>query len=151
VALLDSDVKREFARITTPTSIANLRRLLPQAADDRQRRMYEDSLRLAEGLGEVPVLILVCATGVDRSKAIDPRVWMGVYPAAQNLILAARALGLGTTLATYHFHDEEGVRRLLGLPADTLVAATIVLGWPAVKFGPVQRRPVSAVLHWDRW
>jgi nitroreductase len=68
---------------------------------------------------------------------------MAVYPAAQNLLVAARSLGLGTTLATYHLHDEEGVGRVLGLPPDVVVAATIALGWPAVAFGPVHRQPVS--------
>jgi nitroreductase len=74
-----------------------------------------------------------------------------VLPAAQNALVAARSLGLGTTLATYHLHDEAGVSEVLGLPPNVLIAATIVMGWPAVPFGPVSRRPVSDVLRWDRW
>jgi nitroreductase len=151
IAVRSPQLKQEVARLIAPASIANLHRLLPLAASPRERLMYRDSLELAENLGEVPLLLFVCATGVERSQPVNPRVWMAVYPAAQNLLVAARSLGLGTTLATYHLNDQEGLERLLRLPGDTIVAATIALGWPAVAFGPVRRRPVGEVLHWDRW
>jgi nitroreductase len=76
---------------------------------------------------------------------------MGVYPATQNLILAARSLGLGSTLGTYHLHAEAEVHRLLRLPPDVLVAATVAIGRPTVPFGRVGRRPVAEVLHWNGW
>lgn len=151
VAVRDQATKARIAAFTTPTAIRNIRRLLATTTSDSQRRLLEASQRLAESLADVPVLLFVCATGIDRSAPIDSRVWLGVLPAAQNALLAARSLGLGTTLATYHLHDEAGVSETLGLPPDVLIAATIVMGFPAVPFGPVSRRPVADVLRWDRW
>jgi nitroreductase len=74
-----------------------------------------------------------------------------VYPATQNLLVAARALGLGTTLTTFHMTAEAEVREVLGIPAEVQIGAMIPVGWPAVPFGPVRRKPVSAVIHRDRW
>jgi len=151
VAVRDQATKARIAALTAPTAIGNIQRLLATTTSDSQRRLLEASRRLAESLSDVPVLLFVCATDVDRSAPVDPRVWLGVLPAAQNALVAARSLGLGTTLATYHLHDEAGVSEALGLPADVLIAATIVMGWPQVPFGPVRRRPVAAILRWDRW
>lgn len=151
VAVRDKATKARIAALTAPTAIRNIRRLLATTTSDSQRRLLEASQTLAESLADVPVFLFVCATGINRSAPIDSRVWLGVLPAAQNALLAARSLGLGTTLATYHLHDEAGVSETLGLPPDVLIAATIVMGFPAVPFGPVRRRPVSEVLRWDRW
>jgi nitroreductase len=147
----EQTTKSRIAELTASTAIANSRRLLATSTSERQRQLLESSIQLAESLADVPVLLFVCATGIDRSLPIDPRVWLGVLPAAQNALLAARSLGLGTTLATYHLHDEKGVAKVLGLPPDVLIAATIVMGWPATPFSPVRRRPVKEVLRWDRW
>jgi nitroreductase len=151
VAVRDHATKARIAALTTPTAIRNIQRLLATTTSDPHRRLLEASQRLAESLADATVLLFVCATGIDRSAPIDSRVWLGVLPAAQNALVAARSLGLGTTLATYHLHDEVGVSEALGLPSDVLIAATIVMGVPAVPFGPVRRRPVSEVLRWDRW
>jgi nitroreductase len=151
VVVRDPAVKRRIADLTAPTAMGNIRRLLSSTTSDRQGRMLRSSMQLAESLADVPVLLFVCATGIDRSSPIDPRVWLGVMPAAQNALLAARSVGLGTTLGTYHLHDEKGVAEVLGLPPDVLIAATIVMGWPAVPFSRVNRRPIDEVLRWDRW
>jgi nitroreductase len=151
VAVRERATKARIAALTAPTAIRNIRQILATTTSDSKRRLLEASQRLADSLAEVPVLLFVCATGVDRSAPIDARTWLGVLPAAQNALVAARSLGLGTTLATYHLHDEAGVSEVLGLPPNVLIAATIVMGWPAVPFGPVSRRPVSDVLRWDRW
>jgi nitroreductase len=73
------------------------------------------------------------------------------YPATQNLLLAARALGLAANLTAWHLYDENAFRRVLGIPRDVVVFALVPVGWPMGKFGPVRRRPVEDVLRWDRW
>ena len=78
-------------------------------------------------------------------------VWSACYPAAQNLIVAARALGLGATFTTFQWHAEAVVRGTLGIPDDVKMAALIPVGWPDRPHGPVNRKPVEEVLHWQAW
>jgi nitroreductase len=73
------------------------------------------------------------------------------YPAVQNLLLAARALGLGAVLTTQHFFVPGDFERVLGLPSTVTLAAIIPVGWPAGKFGPVSRPAPQAVVSWDRY
>jgi nitroreductase len=73
------------------------------------------------------------------------------YPAVQNLLLAARALGLGAVLTTQHFFVPGEFERVLGLPSTVTLAAIIPVGWPAGKFGPVSRPAPETVVRWDRY
>jgi nitroreductase len=74
-----------------------------------------------------------------------------IYPAVQNIILACRALGLGTTLTTNHIRCESEVRALLELPDDVDTFAMMPIGWPIDGFGPLSRRPLSEVAFSDVW
>ncbi|MFT4570817.1 MAG: nitroreductase [Hyphomicrobiaceae bacterium] len=73
------------------------------------------------------------------------------YPCVQNLLLAARALGLGAVLATPQFFVPGEFEKILGLPPKVTLAAAIPVGWPSGRFGPVSRPNPSAVVHWDRF
>ena len=73
------------------------------------------------------------------------------YPAVQNLLLAARALGLGAVLTTPHFFVPGSFEQLLGIPKTVTLAAIIPVGYPLGKFGPVKRPPAEAVVSWDRY
>jgi nitroreductase len=77
--------------------------------------------------------------------------WTALYPAAQNLLVAARALGLGAAFTLLHQSAEAVVRTELGLPDDMLIAATIPVGFPVSLPGAVRRRPVEEVLFRNRW
>ena len=93
------------------------------------------TLRLARGLGRT--------TGIaDGSTA---------YPAVQNLLLAARALGLGAVLTTQHFFVPGEFEAVLGIPSKLTLAAVVPVGWPKGKFGPVKRPDPASVVRWDRW
>ncbi len=72
-----------------------------------------------------------------------------IYPAVQNLLLAARAHGLAATMTIWHMFREKDFRRVLGLPKDMGLYALVPIGWPEGNFGPVRRRPVDEVLHWQ--
>lgn len=74
-----------------------------------------------------------------------------VYPGVQNLLLAARAHGLAATLTTWHLMLESEFKAVLGIPRGVKTFALIPVGWPRGNFGPVRRRPVSEVVHRDRW
>lgn len=73
------------------------------------------------------------------------------YPAVQNLLLAARALGLGAVLTTPHFFVPGAFEHVLGIPKTVTLAALVPVGHPVGKFGPVKRPPAEAVISWDRY
>jgi nitroreductase len=123
--------------------------LSPEDAASNERAL-RSSQYLADHLAEVPVLIIPCvfsAGGVNQGVAAGS----SIYPAIQNLMLAARALGLGTALTTLHRQREDDVRELLGIPGTVDTAALIPVGWPKGKFGEGRRQPVEAVTYWDSW
>ena len=74
-----------------------------------------------------------------------------IFPAVQNIILACRALGLGTMITTNHILYEDDVRAILGLPNDVFTFALMPIGYPLDRYGPLSRRPVSEVTFADRW
>ena len=74
-----------------------------------------------------------------------------VIPAVQNLMLAARALGIGSVPTTLHPQVMERVYELLGIPADAEFHLCIPLGYPRGKFGPTQRRPPAKTTYLNRW
>lgn len=117
-------------------------------ANEGSAKMFRSADHLARHIAEVPVLIFATLrkeqfSGSERGASI--------YPAVQNLMLAARAIGLGTTLTTLHKLHEEDVKRLLGIPDDIETMAMIPVGWPRGKFGPPNRLPAEKVVYWESW
>jgi nitroreductase len=118
------------------------------AADAQGARMFSSADYLANHLAEVPVFII----GAVRSGDVGTSpAGSYIYPAIQNLMLAARALGLGTTLTTLHRAHEADVRQLLGVPDGWETMCLIPIGYPKGKFGMGARRPVEEVTHWEKW
>ena len=74
-----------------------------------------------------------------------------IYPAVQNIVLACRALGLGTTITTNHLRLEDEVKAVLGVPENVQTVALMPVGYPRDQFGPLVRRPVTDVAYADRW
>jgi nitroreductase len=75
-----------------------------------------------------------------------------IFGAVQNLMLAARKYGVGTTLTMLHRKRESDVARVLGLPDDARAIALIPMGYPeSERFHTPRRPPVETVTHWDRW
>jgi len=98
---------------------------------------------------EAPVIIVPCVrTG---GRPTDISTGSSIYPAVQNLMIAARAYGIGSTLTTVHRLRQDEVRALLGIPSDWETAALIPLGYPKGRWGVAARRPVEEVAFGDRW
>ena len=155
-----SAINGQFARFVVVTD-PDKRRQLGELYLDAQQQSYnnpaagaewlrgqeaeivEKAATFAREVGDVPVFIIVCSTqrGVSHS----------VYPAVQNLLVAARSLGLGTVLTTLHTFRADEVRAVLDIPEDVQIVCGIPMGWPAVPFGPVRRRPLSEVAYWNQW
>ncbi|MBI4242017.1 MAG: nitroreductase family protein [Candidatus Rokubacteria bacterium] len=117
--------------------------------DSAAGKMLASAHHLAEHLQEAPILILACL----KTEGTTPGITMGssIYPAVQNILLAARGLGIGSTLTTIHRFRDGQVKELLGVPAGVETAALIPLGYPFGKFGRPPRKPVSEVTYFDRW
>ncbi len=96
----------------------------------------------------VPVLILPCLL---RYRAPHSFEGASIYPACQNLLLAARALGFGGVLTGFHAAVEAELRTLLALPANAVIMATITVGRPVGRHGPVRRLPLSDLVFADTW
>lgn len=120
-------------------------------AAESNDRVMKSAQYLSDHLHEVPVIIMVCALGVDSSVNQGVAAGASIYPAVQNLMLAARALGLGTALTTIHRMNEPKVREILGIPESVQTAALIPVGWPKGKFGAGLRKPVEDVIYWETW
>jgi nitroreductase len=121
------------------------------AARERQRKAL---LWQARHMHEFPALIVACLEGMGpRPDTFAAGAGAGgsVWPGVQNLLLAARALGLGATPTTLAMSDRAAFRAVLGLPDHVEAICLIPVGWPLGKFGPVTRRPLSEIVHWDRW
>ena len=113
-----------------------------------QVRLSQSAAHLAEHLEEAPVWIIPCLRVGDRPPGLTSG--SSIYPAVQNLMLAARQLGIGSTLTTLHKHGNDEVNRLLGLPEGWDTAALIPLGYPRGKWGRAERRPVEEVAFGER-
>ena len=118
-------------------------------ADAAMAKTFKSADYLANHLADVPVLVL--ATIKKDMFAIGPTLGASIYPAVQNLMLAARALGLGTALTTLHKLHEADVKQLLGIPDDVETMALIPIGRPRGQFGRPNRLPVEKVVYWDGW
>jgi nitroreductase len=147
------DAPEPRAAIAAAVRAALQERIAGMPRTDRTTRlMLDGTARLIDTLDQAPVIIFVTGPVIYPPSA--PReefTWSALYPAAQNLILAARALGLGTTLTTLHHSTEPTIRRVLGIPDEIRIGATIPLGWPAASFGPVNRKPVESSVHRNHW
>jgi nitroreductase len=120
----------------------------PGVSVERFARMLGAAQHLADHFHEAPVWIVPCLEG-----AASPTRWAGssIYPAVQNMLLAARAVGLGATLTTLHLNFEKEVEAILGLPPDAHSYAILPIGYPMGRFGPIGRKPLGEVVYEDRW
>jgi nitroreductase len=119
---------------------------------EESERVHRGAMILVEHLGEAPALIAVALRGAPPATAAEGSAWYGsIYPAIQNLMLAARTRGLGTTLTTLHKVREDDVKAILGIPDGFETIALIPVGYPQGRWGRPLRRDSSAVTHWDRW
>jgi nitroreductase len=135
IVVRDPTVKRaisevyEEARVAGPT---------PSASGARQH------------LAAAPVLIVACVN-TPASGVAGFQTGASIYPSVQNILLAARALGLGSCLTTLHRRRKARIHEILGIPDSIETAAIIPLGWPDRDYGPNRRPPLTQFVRYDRW
>jgi nitroreductase len=118
------------------------------APDTPKARMAATMAHYVDNFESVPVVILACLI---RHRAPDPEEGASIYPACQNLLLAARALGYGGALTMWHLAVAAELRAVLGIPSEVALSACITLGRPAGQHGPVRRRPIGELVYDDSW
>jgi len=134
-------------------------------SEEQYTRFWAGGVYLHEHMSDAPVLLLPCLRVTPRAlpTSIPPQLraemestvpWVAgasIYPAVQNIILACRALGLGTVLTTNHVLLEAEVKRALELPEDVRTFGLMPIGYTDDKFGGVKRLPLSEVALHDRF
>ena len=116
------------------------------------REAGEEPVHFSIGMEDVPVLVMVCVE-LWPMRTTETYRGASIYPAAQNLMLAAAAHGIGTRLTTIWQHCYADVASLLGVPEDWAMSALIPIGYPQPPdhLGGSRRKPVSEVTYHDRW
>jgi nitroreductase len=152
-----ADVYRRAYDRYEPALLASLPPFRSPADEADFRRGTRAARHLAEHLGDVPAMVLVLMPAIsmtlrDAAGELDVGTpYASVYPAVQNLMLAARALGIGTTLTTvYRIHQAE-LRAALGIPERYEIVALVPMGRPQHPFRPGRRRPAETATHWNRF
>ena len=146
VVIKDKALMRKMAPLYAGTARPNH----GQATTASEKRAAESADYLAAHVADVPVWVLA----VTNHPGTDIHNGASIYPAVQNMLLAARALGLASVLTTrVRRNFEPQVREWIGLPDGWVTAAMIPLGWPmeGYEYGPTTRKPASLVTHWEKW
>jgi nitroreductase len=122
-----------------------------EPAPGSSREQFEKMLAAAEYLAnhihEAPVWIVPCLEGATPTRTSGS----SIYPAVQNMLLAARALGLGMTLTTLYLNFEKEAEAALGLRPNVHSYALLPIGYPMGRFGPVRRVALADVVFEDQW
>lgn len=119
---------------------------------EKRRRMMNTVLWQMEHMHEMPALIIACMDFGQTADAAMIAAGNGsIWPGIQNLLLAARALGLGAAPTTLALMNREAVAEALNLPDSMAAYSLIPVGYPLGKFGPVTRKPLREIMRFDRW
>lgn len=154
VVVRSPDVKHQLARLNRQAFSLYRRMAKRQARGDiGQARILAAVQWQADHFEDAPVIIVACLHGHGFGPSMAKAAHYGsIFPAVQNLLLAARSLGLGAALTTLPLWSRSLARRTLGLPTNVTPCAVIPLGWPmGGGYGPNTRRPVEEITHLDRY
>ncbi len=121
--------------------------------DPKMQKVLEAVQWQADHFEEIPVLVVACLKGPRLSAVpmVASSYFGSIYPSVQNLLLAARAAGLGAALITLPLWSTFAARRILGCPFSVQPCAVIPLGWPRGRYGPTTRKPVEEVVSIDHY
>ncbi len=160
VVVRDPEVKQQLADLNrrgVSMYLKNNREAAnPHVDQGRRERFLAAVEHQMNHLHEVPAIVIACADTVVKPAdtfAVGSSAATEVWGAVQNLLLAARALGVGSVPTTLAFigDQRDEAARVLNLPDHILPMVLVPLGWPTGNFGPIRRRPLDEVLHWDRY
>jgi nitroreductase len=167
VVITDAVQRKAVAELYSKASLMVLpfyaNRPRPEHMTETEHRHFNTSgFYLYDHMAEAPALLLVCGrkhpsreipsaspSALERNATCSRLA--SIYPAVQTIILACRALGLGTVLTTNHILCEAEIKTFLGIPDEIDTFALMPIGYPRDKFGPVKRKPLAEVAMLNRW
>lgn len=151
IVVRDTKVK---ARLKEPMLRTWLERIRgTRGMSGRMKEVYDEATEMLRDTEKVPMLVYCCLDLNRVSKSEEVR-YASIYPAVQNLMLAAHAHGLATCLTVHGSTPTRGepeVKKILGVPDHVKIACLVYLGYPAVKLGRPRRKPIERFTHFDRW
>ena len=125
---------------------------LPHQNEGKRRRMIDAVVWQMDHMHETPAIVIACMEFGEKVTAdIAARAGGSIWPGVQNLLLAARALGLGAAPTTLGLTDPKAVAEVLNLPETMAAFCLIPVGYPTGKFGSVTRKPVDEIMRFDQW
>ncbi len=152
LVIRDPAVKKQLADLNRLHAEPYIKPNLDNPANEKQKRMLDAVVWQMDHMHEIPALIVACFDYPEKVAGMDIYRSAGsVWPGIQNLLLTARSLGLGAAPTTLALRDQDAVREVLNLPETFAALCLIPVGYPAGKFGPVSRMPVSEIMRFDRW
>jgi len=162
IVVKDSQVKKKLAKRNRQLWNISYRTMIrPIAAHDESMAKTARAVQWqADHFTEIPVLVVACLRlGVRDGRvpfvrlphAIESAYYGSIYPSVQNLLLAARAMGLGASMITLPLWRVGSARRTLGLPHSVTPCCVVALGWPRGRYGPTTRKPFGEVTHLDTY
>ena len=144
-ALLAESFRNNWARKSSDEGWERGSGAEPNSPKARSARAMQ---QFVDGFESIPVVILAC---ILRFHPPNPYEGASIYPACQNLLLAARALGYGACFSVWHLSVEDRLKALLDIPEQAAISLTITLGRPAGRHGPLRRRPIGDLVYDDAW
>ena len=158
VIVKDRRVKEQFARrYRQAWSLYSAIGRRVVAGDESMEKILRAVQWQVDHFTEIPVLVVPCLRGGSRPPYLpspfvaESSFFGSIYPSVQNLLLAARAMGLGASLITLPLWSVTSARRILGLPLWVTPCCMVPLGWPRGRYGPTTRKPVEEVIHLDAY
>ncbi len=127
------------------------RRIVAEEPDSPRAKTLRSARYLAEHLAECPVLIFCCVKKYNDPARAGQPMQNALFPAIQNLCLAARGYGLGTSITQMHMRHARELDAMLRVPPDYVNLAMIPMGYPKGKWGRPERKPALSITFWERW
>ncbi len=144
---------RVKAKLAKPMLEKWMMRLSSSKMSPRMKMVYDEATDMLTNTEKVPAIIY-CCLDVDRIGKGEEVRYASIFPAVQNLMLAAHSLGLGTCLTIHGSTPTRGepeVKKILGIPENIKIACLVYLGYPLRKHTAPHRKPIENVTHYDQW
>jgi len=138
---------KAWERYYTP----KMREVVATAPQSPEGRIIRSAKYLAEHVAEVPVMLFCCVKKYTDPARNGQPMTNALFPAIQNLCLAARAYGLGTSITQLHSASAREIDPMLGVPPEYANVALIPLGYPKGRWARPERKPALAVTFWEKW
>jgi nitroreductase len=147
-----ADLNRQEVEAYVTPQLEDPQSATNQSGGDKFSRIIDAVMWQVEHMHDIPALIIACLKfGPDTDTMTRASSGGSIWPGVQNLLLTARALGLGAAPTTLALRDPKAVSEVLDLPPSMTAYCMIPVGYPLGKFGPVTRKPLSKVMRFDRW